>query len=240
MKPTISIIIPAYNEAKSLPKCLNSLVSQKTQHQFEVILVDNNSTDNTSQVAQTFQSKLNLKIVKETIKGRGSARKTGFDQALADLILSTDADTILPHNWIEDLTKPFVDPKIVATTGPCKITDCRPNINQRFNFLQPKFMHLYRLAYGHYWLSGFNFAIRKDIYKKSGGFNPHINGLEDIDLGFRVRKLGKIYFCKNLIVVFSGRRFCHSLLKGSLQYVTSFIKYKYFHSHKIRLEDIRT
>ena len=54
----ISVVIPAYNEEQSLPATLNSLVNQKTKYDFEVIIVDNNSTDNTGKVAKSYENKL--------------------------------------------------------------------------------------------------------------------------------------------------------------------------------------
>lgn len=71
----ISVIIPAYNEEQNITRCLNALTVQKTNKKFEVILVDNNSTDGTVELANKFNNKLNLKIVTETKKGRSPARK---------------------------------------------------------------------------------------------------------------------------------------------------------------------
>lgn len=235
----LSVVIPAYNEEKTIFKCLDSLVTQKTSQKFETIVVDNNSTDKTSKVAQQYKNRLDLKIVVEKKKGRGAARSLGFKTAKGEIILSTDADTIVPPNWIEKITQPFVDDSIIAVTGPFRINDCPKFTNMFFNLFQPTIMVLYRVAFNHYWLSGFNFAIRKQIYEKSGGFDTSLNVQEDIELSFKVGKLGKIIFLKNLPVVCSGRRFKHKPFQESLPYLKTFIDYFLFKKKDVFLSDIR-
>lgn len=172
----VSVVIPAYNEEKSLSKCLDALVKQKTQDAFQVILVDNNSTDKTAEIARSYQNKLDIEVIFAKQKGRGLARNIGFQKAQSDIILSTDADTVVPENWISLLTDTLIKNKhIVAVTGSCKFTGC-PKLTSAFvNFLQPNAMLFYRLIFGYFWLSGFNFGVKKSAYRKSGGFNPALN-----------------------------------------------------------------
>lgn len=237
--PKVSIVIPAFNEEAYLGATLSSLKKseQETKIDYEVIVVDNNSTDKTSTIAKSFSNCMNLRIIKETIQGRGAARARGFKEAKGDIILSADADTIFHKNWIEELTNGFKD-NIVAVTTSCRIEDASPQTNSMFNFLQPNFMKGYRLIFGHYWLSGFSFGILKSVYKKSGGFDTHIQGQEDIDLGFRVAKLGKIKFI-NHPVIFSGRRFKDGLIKGLWDYVRTFIEVFIFGKKDTILQNLR-
>jgi len=95
--------------------------------------------------------------------------------------------------------------------------------NLVLSLFQPTVMICWRLAAGHYWLNGFNFAIRRDIYLRSGGFNPRLNSLEDVDLSLRVSRIAKIKFTPRIRVVFSGRRFRRGLAVGLFAYVRSFI-----------------
>lgn len=92
----ISVVIPAFNEEAYIKQCLTSLVNQQTTEAYEVIVVDNNSTDSTIQIVQKFNQLLNLKIIHEKVKGRGSARKRAFYETSGKIILSTDADAIVP------------------------------------------------------------------------------------------------------------------------------------------------
>ena len=235
----ISVIIPAYNEEKKIGKCLGSLVNQITTKKFEVIVVDNNSSDKTAEIAGQFENKLNIKILKQKIRGRGAARQKGFLQATGRILLSSDADTLVPPDWIETLSKTLQESNAVAITGTCQINDCGFLTNLIFNFFQPICMGIYRLLFGHYWLSGFSFGIYKEAYQKSGGFNKNLNTQEDIDLSFRVSKIGHIIFISSLPVVFSGRRFRNGLFRGVMPYIISFIRYFYQKNEKVVLPDVR-
>lgn len=235
----LSIIIPAYNEEKSIGKCLEALLKQNTTRKFEIILVDNASTDKTAEVAEQFKEKLNLKIVKEERKGRGIARKVGFENASGNIFLSTDADTIVPSNWVEKLTNTLEGRGAVAVTGTCKIVDCSPLTNLLFNTFMSSFMRGYRLLIGHYWLSGFSFATYKDAYEKSGGFSGELTAQEDIDLSFRVQKIGKIQIVTDVPVIFSGRRFQKGIVHGLVPYMSTFAEYYLFKKKNVVLPDIR-
>ncbi len=235
----ISVIIPAYNEEKSIHACLESLVNQKTDRKFEVVLVDNNSSDNTVKIAKSFTSKLNLRIVSEKKRGRGSARSTGFKNALGDVLFSTDADTVLPEDWIETFFTTLTKSNSVAVTSNNRIDDCGRTTNTVYNALQPIFMRGYRVLLGHYWLSGFSFAMYKDVYEKSGGFKNELIAQEDIDLSFRVRKLGKIQYVPELPVVLSGRRYRGGLMKGFFQHQSTFVETFLLRRKNVVLPDIR-
>lgn len=235
----ISVVIPAYNEEQLIKRCLDAFVNQKTTKNFEVILVNNNSTDKTVEIAKTYQNKLNLKIILEKFKGRGAARKRGFEEASCEIILSTDADTLIPLDWIERLSNYLEKSNAVAVSGTCKIVDCDRLTNIVFNFLQPFSMRLYKFIFGHYWLSGFSFAIYKNIYKKSGGFSSMLNVQEDIELSFRVSKIGKIKFIPDMPVIFSGRRFQKGLMKGLFPYISTFVSYFLYKRDDIVLSDVR-
>lgn len=235
----ISVVIPAFNEEVLLPRCLESLACQNTSRTFEVIVVDNNSTDTTAAVARSFFNQLNLKIIPEFRLGRGAARRAGFRAAAGDIIFSTDADTALPPEWIETMAARLETTGRVAVAGPARINDCGPLTNFIFNCLQPFSAVGYRLIFGHYWLPGFNFAIRRNAYFAAGEFNPAMDALEDNDLSWRVQKLGKIIFASRSRVTFSGRRFRHRFGRGFLEYITAFISYYFFKQKTIVWPNVR-
>src|SRR5436189_6378134 len=121
----ISIVIPAYNEAEHIGRTLGSLAAQQFDQPFEVIVVDNNSTDNTAEVALQSKANLNLRVIKETHRGRGAARAAGFAAAQGDIICSADADSALPPHWLATITAPLLkDNTYIACAGTCKIEDC--------------------------------------------------------------------------------------------------------------------
>ena len=235
----VSVVIPAYNEEKYIGNTLFSLLKgeQKTNINYEVILVDNNSTDKTVEITKGFKNGMDLKIIHESRQGRGVARARGFKEAKGDVILSADADTIFYTGWIEKLTS-AIKGEVVAVTTSCRIVDLSTIQNWIFNSIHPIWMFFYRLFSGHYWLSGFSFGILKSAYIKSGGFDISLQAQEDIDLSFRVSKLGKIKFI-NKPVIFSGRRFKQGLLKGLYQYALTFIEAFFLKKKDIFLSNVR-
>lgn len=205
--PQVSIVLPAFNEEKYIRKTLCSLLKSKqsTDFSYEVILVDNNSTDKTIEIAQTFKDGMELRIIKEIKQGRGAARARGFKEAKGKIILSADSDTIFYKDWVKTLAS-VITGDIVAVTTSCRIEDLSAIKNWTFNLTLPIYMRMYKLLSGHFWLSGYSFGVLKSVYEQSGGFDTSMQALEDTDLAFRIAKLGKIVFL-NKPVVFSGRRF---------------------------------
>lgn len=218
----VSIVIPAFNEEKYIKKCLESISRLETKLNYEIILVDNNCTDQTVNIAQSFQDKLNIKIVKESKQSRGAARARGFKEARANIILSTDADTFVYTDWVDTLVG-GIKGEVVASTTSSKITDGSFLTNLLFNLIQPAMTSVYGTIFGYSWLFGFSFAISKSVYERVGGFNVNLQAQEDFDLGYKVSKLGKIKFI-NKPVIFSARRFKEGFLKGLLEYVWTFFQ----------------
>jgi len=110
----ISVVIPAYNEERYLRRTIRSLKNQ-TLKANEIIVVDNGSTDKTKEVAES----LGAKVIIEKRKGVGFARRAGFEKALYDIIVTTDADTIFPKNWLSRIEKTFAEnPRVIAVGGP--------------------------------------------------------------------------------------------------------------------------
>ena len=118
MKPnnkplTLSIVIPAYNEERHIKKCLDSIKNQTVMPD-EVILVDNNCTDKTVELACKFDF---VTVVKESKQGIANARNKGFSVASGDILGRIDVDTNLFPNWVEVVKESFNDESISAVTG---------------------------------------------------------------------------------------------------------------------------
>lgn len=215
----ISVVIPAYNEGQYIGPCLQSLVQQKTKYSFEVVVADNNSTDDTRKIALSFKDRLNIRVVTEKQQGRGAARWRGFEEASGDFIFSTDADTILPPNWIDDFMKYFENKKVVAVTSMSNIDDPSESNRTIYKLAHSLATEGSRIALGQYCLYGFSFAVRKDVYIKAGKLDRNLNALDDLDLGKRMQKFGKIQLVRDMPVLVSSRRFKNGVFRGILSFV---------------------
>ncbi len=235
----ISIVIPAYNEEKYIGACLASLEKQVTRQEFEVIVVDNASTDGTAEIVKSFVGRAPVKLVHEPKKGRGPARAAGFAATRGEIVLSTDADAVLPPNWIAIMSAPFSDPRVIGVTGTCYISDRSTPANAIFNTVQWSITFLWRLVYGNFWLLGSNSGIRKSVYQQAGGFNLMLNSQEDTQLSLALRKYGKIQYVGASRVDTSGRRYDKGIVVGLLEYVWSFFERFLLRRKNVHLRDAR-
>lgn len=235
--PELSIVIPAYNEACSIGACLQSLARQRTDRSYEVVLVDNNSTDATIEAAQAAALGLDLRVVREPRQGRGAARRAGFEAAHGHIVFSADADTLYPTDWLDNLLRSLDQTGVVAASTTARIGDLAGWRNLVFNAAQPLAMYTYRLFFGHHCLSGFSFAIVGSVYAASGGFDPQLNADEDADLSRRVARLGTIRMVRKPVTM-SGRRFRHGLLPGMFAYLRMALEYR-VRRRDARLTDVR-
>lgn len=111
--PEVSVIIPAYNEQDSILRTLSSLSKSKTSQRVEIIVVDNNSSDNTAELVK----KSGATYVFEKEQGVKHARTTGLRVAKGKYILNADGDSIYSPYWIDIMTFPLRDEKIACTYG---------------------------------------------------------------------------------------------------------------------------
>jgi glycosyltransferase involved in cell wall biosynthesis len=164
-EPKVSVVIPALNEEKELGECLASLAGQVFP-EFEVIVVDNGSTDKTSSLAEEWGAR----VVFEGRRGPGYAREAGFRAARAPIIASTDADTVLPPHWVFRIHEAFQeDPEAIAVFGPirAKPLSAPTSLSQALlPVLETTVVFGQRLAmYARAPLfSGANFAVRREAF----------------------------------------------------------------------------
>jgi len=234
----LSVIVPAYNEERNVGPCLAALAQQDIDEPFEVIVVDNASTDRTVEVAESFKDRLNLRVIPEPCKGRGAARATGFRAARGEILLSTDADGVVRPRWVREVRDALGKDDSVAVSGPCFIMDGKPLTRFIVNVILPTSMRFHRMIFGHYWLSGFNFGIKRAAYEAAGGFNPKYDAYEDVELSKRVHKVGYIGFFPHITVSVSGRRFNNGIVTGFGEYLKTFVQ-AFYRKQTPLLTDIR-
>ncbi len=199
----ISIAVPALNEEKYIAQCLASLRAQSyPQELYEIIVVDNASTDRTSQIARAF----GVKVVHEPERGVSRARHRGAQEARGEIIAGTDADTIAPPTWLEQIARAFrSDEALGAVTGPILVHD--GNIFDRWGakYVSNSATRLsYTVRKGV--IIGNNFAVRTRDYWRVGGFDTSLLSAEDIDLGARLSAVSRTMFDPNMVMYVSARR----------------------------------
>ncbi len=201
----ISVVIPAYNEEKILPKNLESLNNQETLLNYEVIVVNNNSSDKTKKIAEEYGAI----VIYEERQGVGWARSTGTAYARGIIIVHIDADTVVPKNYLEKIKDHFKnDEDLVCLGGQFYFYDAPKWKNiLRTLFYKPTCYFAKLCSWGKLGPTGGNMAFRKSAYNKTSGFNAHLKFGEDGDLTIKLGSLGKVKVDMNLKCGISSRRY---------------------------------
>ena len=182
-------MVPAFNEEAYLGECLASLAVQDYPHPVEVIVVDNNSTDRTAEVARSF----GVEVVTEPEPGVCQARQRGTIAARGEIIVSADADTIYSPGWLSSLARWFDDhPKTVAMGGPCYFHDGPRWGRALQQGLFGAVALIRRLGGPVLYVTATNFAFRKDMWT---GYDTRLaQGGDELDLLRRLRAKGRVDF----------------------------------------------
>ena len=109
-----SIVVPTYNRAARIGYCLEALRKQDCSVEFEVIVVNDGSTDDTLQILKQYQG---VRVISQANAGPAAARNRGVQEASGEFVLFTDDDCEPVPNWLEEMLKPFDDPEVVGAKG---------------------------------------------------------------------------------------------------------------------------
>jgi glycosyltransferase involved in cell wall biosynthesis len=119
-RPVVSVIIAAYNEEANIVRCIDSLSKSDSKYPIEIIVVDNNSSDRTHEAVNRFM----VRYLHQPIQGCGVARQLGQEMARGKYILTGDADTLYPPQWIDEMMKELIKPDVSVVYGQhCFISD---------------------------------------------------------------------------------------------------------------------
>jgi len=188
--PEISIVIPAYNEEENIVPTLASLCNNVTGRSVEIIVVNNNSTDNTEFLVKS----CGVNCILETTQGITPARNAGLAVAAGKYILNADADTIYPKVWIDEMTKPLINEGVAITYGRFSFIPTGNTGRVSYYFYEmladlTRFYNNYKKteAVNVY---GFNSAFRREQGIVVGGFNHPPGTNEDGYLALKLAKKG--------------------------------------------------
>ncbi|MDO8428056.1 MAG: glycosyltransferase [Candidatus Diapherotrites archaeon] len=195
-----SIIIPAYNAEKTIDTTLMALQNQNfPKEQFEVIVVDDGSTDQTTGIVNKFKT---TKLIQQKNSGPALARNTGAKLASGEVLIFTDSDCVPEKNWLNEMLQPFEDQSISGVQGAYK-THQKEWMAQ---FVQLEIEERYeRMKKSKQldWIGTYSAGYRKSIYLQEKGFDEQFSKAsgEDSDLSYRLQEKGfKLIFNPNAIV----------------------------------------
>jgi glycosyltransferase involved in cell wall biosynthesis len=224
----ISIVIPAYNEEAYLAQTIRSALEQDYPD-FEVIVVNNASTDRTEKVARGFPA---VAVVNESRRGLLWAREAGRLAASGDIIANMDADCLPDRDWLSKGSVYFKDVSVSAASGPYHYYDggfffryITLYMQMSIFWLTSKVIQLPGIRAGALMIGG-NSMIRAEALKKADGYNTALTFYgEDTDTAKRMSKFGQVIFSNRLIMKTSARRFkAEGIVTLGLKYLKYFLK----------------
>ncbi|MEY4747716.1 MAG: hypothetical protein RLZZ416_765 [Candidatus Parcubacteria bacterium] len=200
----ISLVIPAYNEEAVIGTCLETAIKNGKGRFKEIIVVDNASTDRTSEIARSYPG---VTVVREERKGTGNARQTGFEHTTGDIVAYIDSDSLIPEHWVDMIEWWFNgDPNLVFLSGAYRY--------HKGDYYPAWFLDfIWWFSMPAYWAVGYmgntgNCAVRSSALKKIGGFDRSILFYgDDTDLSRRLHKVGRTVWSLQFYNYSSPRRF---------------------------------
>jgi len=198
----ISFVIPCYNEEKYIRDCIQSIKREASSlPHYEIIVVDNNCSDNTVLIAMDEA----VTIVSERQKGVVFARQKGYETAQYELIANIDADSRLCEGWVSTALENISNAETVAVTGPLIYDDVSRSlaISTRVYYYLAWFSNNFIGVF----LQGGNALIKKSALDKTNGYDTNIAFYgEDTMTAKRLEQFGKIKFAMKLELYSSPRR----------------------------------
>jgi peptidoglycan-N-acetylglucosamine deacetylase len=185
----ISILIPCWNEEKSVRSCVESCLNQSRKFD-QILVVNDGSTDNTLKILKSFGKKITVISYKNASGSKSFAQERGFEYITGDIMVTTDADTILDKDFVNNIIRDFKDPQVAAVAGYVRslkrnwITLCRA-----FDYVIGQ--NIYKLAQNYlgyiFVIPGASCAFRTEPFRKYVGFD-HDTITEDLDFTYKLHK----------------------------------------------------
>ena len=209
-----SVIVPTYNRADEIIELLDSLETQTiSQNDFEVIVVDDGSTDDTENIISNYISnqKINISFIKQDHKGPGEARNLGMQKAQGKYYLFIDSDCIADKEWLSSYKSAVqgIDP--AGFGGPDKVLPNFSPVQKAIDYSMTSFITTggirgsSKKKISKYYPRSFNMGVRADIVDKIGGMGKLRHG-QDIEFSNRILSTGEQVFKVDSAVVYHKRR----------------------------------
>lgn len=188
--PKVSVLIPAYNEEGTIEKTIKSILKSNYKD-FEVIVIDDGSKDNTLSIARSIKDS-RLTVIHKKNGGKGSALNLGISKAKGAIIFTMDADTFVDPNSMKRMVRYFKNPRVMSVT-PAMIIHNPKSILQRIQHIEYVMGLFLRKAFAAlesiYVAPGAFSAYRKEFFDKYGGYDVG-NITEDLEMALRIQSKG--------------------------------------------------
>jgi glycosyltransferase involved in cell wall biosynthesis len=229
----ISVVIPARNESLVVRRCLTALQRQNFSHAYEVIVVDNASTDPTSSIANQFP----VRVIREDKVGQLQAKHCGVLAAQGEIVVVLDADCVPPSTWLSSIYEAFsadTAGKVAAVTGRYRYESGMPLWGKLYAAaMQLILIDIQRMTkIPILFVIGGNVAFRRKHYRLSGGY-PLRGGLSQTEVGLarNLRTCGEVRYLPSMELVSSPRRF----QQGPIHFFLGYKLRQYFTTRETNL-----
>jgi glycosyltransferase involved in cell wall biosynthesis len=198
----LSVVIPVYNAASDLERCLTALEAS-SYPDWEAVVVDDGSTDGSGEVARRHGAQL---LILNENGGQARARNRGAVVARGPVLLFIDADVYVHADTLAAVVAAFAaDANLPALMGSYDDRPAAPSFLSQYKNLFHHYVHQRGRAEASTFWSGCG-AIRRSLFLAMGGFNEEFRAIEDIELGFRLRQAGHRIRLENQIQATHGKR----------------------------------
>lgn len=217
LSPVLSVIIPVYNDPDGLRQTLSSLVDQHDNPEFEILVVDNNSTDETPQVIEEFEREYPDIVYgyEETdVQSSYAARNSGIENASGNILTFIDADVTVDDTWVADISEKFENSSVdyLGCNVEMYVPDGEDTIWARYDVSMG-------LPVQHY-LKAKRFAptcalaVRRNVIEQVGSFDETLVSGGDKEFGRRVNNRNfNMEYSPDIVVQHPARTSLNSLLK---------------------------
>lgn len=182
-----SVVIPARNASRTIGESVLSVLSQSVPRElYEVIVVDDGSTDATGAIARSH----GVRVIPQPPLGAAAARNTGARAARGEILLFLDADCVPALDWIGQMLAPFEDPTVVGVKG-VYLTHQEALLPR---LIQAEYEDKYRRLERYEtidFIDGYSAGYRRAAFMSAGGFDTSLAAAEDIELSYRLAKSGQ-------------------------------------------------
>jgi glycosyltransferase involved in cell wall biosynthesis len=200
----LSVVIPCRNAGATLAEQLDALAGQEWDRPWEVVVVDNGSTDDTADVARRYHGRLDITIIQEPRPGLNVARNAGVRAARCDAVAICDGDDVVAGGWLAAMGDALRHSDYV--TGPVELDRLNPpGLAKSRGYAEagaaPSFYGAFPYA------RGCNLGVKRPVLAAVGGFDEETLGLDDQELGLRMSKAQvDLVFVPDAVVHYRYRR----------------------------------